>query len=354
MNQLGIGIINTGKVSRTWLHWFLVNPNCKIIGIHNRTPENAQKYVQEYGMKLYNDWHDLIIIPEIDIIGLCGVSNLHKEQAVYAASHQKHIFCEKPMANTPQECGEMVAAARKNNVKLGVGYQMRFNPVIDTVHSIVHEIGKIFNIDMRFGLYRPGMNWRHTLEMGGGALKEMGSHLIDMLIYFLGDVESVYAENLSVFPGREVEDENLTLLRFKSGSVGCIHPGYNDHRDPHIHGNITGTDGQIEFIASSYSYQESKVILHKDGKSTNIPFFTPKDIDPTYPGHMDAYKKEIDDFVDCVINNREPAVTGEAGMKVTEVICAAYESQRKGIRIYLPFEYFDTNNLEKCFPKFYE
>lgn len=337
-DNIGIGIIGCGKMGRVYLHWFSKNPYCGILGVFNRTRDVAERCAGEYGARAYADWRELLESPEVEAVGLCGPSFLHYEQAIIAARHGKHILCEKPMANTMEECRQMTRIAAESGVRLMVGFQMRFHPVIEKIDQVVGAVGQIFHIDFTFPMFREGVAWRHHAEQGGGVFKEHGCHLVDLVRHWLGEVRTVTSETMIVVPGRQVEDHCVTVLRMESGATASIYTTYNDRREPAIFGLILGTHGQIEFVLSPYRPGLSSVKLMADGV-TEFKIPIPEDPDPIYPGHLDSFRKEINHFVDAIKSGVPLIVDGTNGGKAIEVVIAAYESQRTGTKVSLPLNY---------------
>jgi len=235
--------------------------------------------------------------------------------------------------------------------KVMIGLQMRFHPVVETVDKLIGNVGKIFHISFEFGLYRPGVTWRHKLVEGGGVLKELSSHLFDLCRHWVGEVSSITAVNKIIEPGREVEDYSLNLMEFESGAAGCLTSNYLDRRSYAIKGNIMGIQGQIEFQFSSYDPADSKVTLIQETRR-EIDIEIPPDIDQVYPGHLDSFKKEIDYFVNCIVSDTEPPISCYDGLKAIEIINASYESGRKGTKVNLPIEEFSPDDLASCFTLF--
>jgi predicted dehydrogenase len=256
------------------------------------------------------------------------------------------------MAVNHGECREMITSCDEHTVILMVGFQMRFHPVIETVNSLVPKIGQIFHIDFNFGMYRPEIDWRHSLCQGGGALKELGCHLFDLSMMWIGQLESISCENIRVEPGRQTEDHSIACLRFRSGATGYIYCGYEDRREPKICSTIMGRRGQINFTFSPYAPEDAMIRFR--GKSgtvfEGIPVKVPQDIDQVYPGHMDSFGKEINHFVECVLEKNEPISGGWEGYNALEAVCAAYESQRSHTKVSLPLSQFNPNRLSECFP----
>ena len=181
----------------------------------------------------------------------------------------KHVLCEKPMANDVDQCREMVELGRAARSKMMVGFQMRFHPVVTTVDRLLPRIGPIYHVDFNFSLYRPGVTWRHRLLQGGGVLKELSSHLFDLMQHWAGPVATIAGQNRIIETGREVEDYSSNQLEFAGGASGLLFSSYHDRRSPCIRGNLMGLAGQIDFQFSSYDPADSRVTLYADDARTD-------------------------------------------------------------------------------------
>jgi myo-inositol 2-dehydrogenase/D-chiro-inositol 1-dehydrogenase len=353
MPQLNVGILGAGKMGKVYARWFDAHPQCRVAAIYNRTSSRAAELAAAYpGAGTFARWEALVADPHIDVVGVCTPSHEHLEQVRAALAAGKHVLCEKPMANDVNQCREMVALSRAARSTMMVGFQMRFHPVVAAVDRLLPRIGPIYHIDFNFSLYRPGVNWRHHLLQGGGVLKELSSHLFDLMERWAGPIAAVAGQNRIIQPGREVEDYCSNQLEFAGGATGFLFSSYHDRRSSCIHGNLMGWAGQIAFQFSSYDPADSRVTLYTDA-AESIPVPIPDEIDAVYPGHLDSFQREIAHFVDCILHDRRPAVTAEDGCRALEIIDASYESTRRGGRpVRLPLEDFDTVHLAACFRPF--
>lgn len=339
-------------MGKVYARWFSANPYCEIVAFYNRTRQKAEEIAKSFsGAKVFDTWEALLEESNIDVVGICTPSCEHLGQIEMALKAGKHILCEKPLANDINECRKILKLCQSARTKVMVGFQMRFHPVVETVDRLLARIGKIYHIDFVFGLYRPDPNWRHSITQGGGVLKELSSHLIDLMYYWAGKISSVTGINKIVETEREVEDYSVNLFEFENGASGFLFSTYLEKSSRLIKGNIMGKDGQITFQFSSYDPADSRVFIFTD-KKEEIPIKIPKDIDEVYPGHLNSFKKEIDYFVDCILNGKQPAISCEEGYRVMEVINASYESTRRGERMKLPLVRFSQKNLEECFKRF--
>ncbi len=356
--KLGTAIIGLGKVARTHAEALRAVPRSRFVAVQTRDPSKAAEFHAQYGVLTYTSLEEMLADPDVQVVTICTPHPLHAEQAIMAANAGKHVLVEKPMATTVADCDRMIQAARRAGVKLGVISQRRFYPPVLRVKEAI-EAGKIgepvLGVLMMFGWRSPeyyGMDdWRGTWRgEGGGVLVNQAVHQLDLLQWMMGPVAELfgYAENLN-HPYIEVEDTALAVLRFRNGALGNIvvsnaqRPGM--YGKIHIHGRSGAsvgvqTEGGSSFIAGVTGEVEPPVndlwtVLgeeHLLGEWQEEDRATARSIDTMSYYHY----LQIAEFIDAVLENREPAVNGEEGRKAVEIFEAIYRSHRTGSKIAFP------------------
>jgi len=322
-----VGILGCGKMGRIYAHNFDRNEKTNVVAFYNRSLFKAQELAAEYGAESFEDWKQLVSDPDIDIIGICTPSSEHHEQLLECIKTKKHVLIEKPFAASLAEAEEMTEAVLSSDVKVLVGFQMRFHPVIEKVSELLKDAGRIYNVDFYFGMYRPEVTWRHKREQGGGVFKELGSHLVDLSCMWLGDFSSVSSVNRTFGAGREVEDFCQALIEFENGACAGISCNYWDRTGRAINGRIMAENFQINFRFSSYSKADSIVTLTDNAGAHDIEIRFPpdEDIDEAYPGHLDSFKKEIDYFIEAVFRRQDITASIKAGLESMVITDAVYK-----------------------------
>jgi len=326
-----IGILGCGKMGKIYARIFARNESAEVVAFYNRTHAKACELAGEYGAEAFEDWRKLVSDPKIDIVGICTSSNEHHAQLLECVKHKKHVLIEKPFAATAGEAEEMMSAVLASDVKVLVGFQMRFHPVIEKVGELLKNAGSIYSVDFYFGMYRPEVTWRHKSDQGGGVFKELGSHLVDLSCMWLGDYSYVSSVNRTFGEGREVEDLCQAVIEYKNGALAGISCNYWDRNGRAIHGRIMAENFQISFSFSSYDKADSKVFLYDStgAHEIEIEFPPESDVDEAYPGHLDSFKKEIDYFIDAVSGGIDISASVRAGAESMLITEAAYASQSK-------------------------
>ena len=333
--KLGVAILGCGKAGRYHTYWYSKNPHCKLIGFYNRTPSKAKELASRHGAKVYEKWEELVAESSVDVVSLCSPAFQHTEQAIFAFNNKKHVLCEKPMASNLEECGKMIEASKRSGKLLGLFFNMRFNPVILAVNDNIERIGRIFSVDMSFPFNRKVLGWRGESDSKTGVLMENGTHAVDLAITWLGDVERVSAEVARYKENSACDDHVFAICRFKNGAIGKFYASYNDpsfydEQVEGLFGQIVGESGKICFLLNSYDQNRNRAFMILDGEEQELKINQPLENDEIYPGHMDSFKRLIDGFVDCVIDNRQFSPSGEDGMKTIKFVEDAFESSGWG------------------------
>lgn len=298
------------------------------------------KHVQhEKGVsKAYTDYHDLLADPTIDIISNCLPTYLHASTTIEALHAGKHVLCEKPMAVNAREAEAMVAAAKVSGKKLMVSQNQRFTQKAQYLRKCVDEgfFGEIYFARVSWmrpmgGLPSPkatratgeyDRNWFNQCEKGGGVLRDLGSHMLDLSLWLMGfpAFEKAISANLSVFAppfahslGVEADAEDFAsgLLRFANGSAIQLTTCFVSHSDAdRLQYDFYGTKGGARFSNQS----NLSMYTRMNGAYTAID---PINIDSP-EGMTQSH------FVCSVRDNSEPLVTGAQGVRVIETLDALY------------------------------
>jgi len=239
-----IGILRAKALGRT--------PACRLVVAADTDASKAQAVASLVpGAVAVTDWREAISRADVDAVIVSTPPSLHEEMTVAALEAGKHVLCEKPLARTPDECRRMVAAADRTGKKLATGFNYRFYPSFKRARELLDSgvIGELDHIRSYGGYSATSHNqpWVHdAATVGGGALRDIGIHLIDLTRDFLGDVAAVQGiatGRVWKYPG--CEDNGFALLTSRAGNIASVHASWTEWRRYQFRVEIYGTRGCI-------------------------------------------------------------------------------------------------------------
>lgn len=353
-----IAILGCGKVAH--LHAKAVQnlPNARLAGVWSRSKNTAETFAAQYKVPFYTQIDELIQNENIDLAIVCTPHPFHLEPAEIAAANGANILIEKPLASTLEDADKIIEVCKNAGVKLGVISQRRWYTPVKRVKDAIEagKIGKpvfgtINMLGWRDKKYYDADEWRGTWKMeGGGVLVNQAPHQLDILLWFMGEIDEVYGlwKNLN-HPYIEVEDTAVAIVKFKNGGIGNIivsnsqKPGI--YGKVHVHGENGAsvgvqTDGGAMFIAGVPGYIEPPLndIWTINGEENLLEKW--KDADSAHFNSIDPMvyymERQIEDFLQAIENNTDPLVTGEDGRRTVELFTAIYRSSRDNKSIKFP------------------
>lgn len=288
--------------------------------------ENAYDLVyKNYQIKIFTDYKDLIILPEIDIIIISTINNTLSNIVLESINAKKHVLVEKPGVIHYTEFDKLIEAAKKNNVCVKIGYNLRYHPGIKKAKELIDSgiIGDLMFIRGHYGNgARLGFEkeWRANPKIsGGGCLMDLGVHLIDLSQWFLGDFTKINGSIHTYFWDMPVEDNAFLHLETINKKTAFLSVSYTEWRNTFIF-EIYGKLGKIQISGLGNSYGTEKLTLYKMRPEMGIPDIT------TWEFHEDnSFEKEFEDFVNAIKNNREIRPNLEDGKKILEIVDKIYE-----------------------------
>ncbi len=329
-NKIGVALVGLGYYSTDLLAPALqMTKHCYLAGIVTGTPEKAVRWQRQYKIpngNIYNyeNMDGIANNPNIDVIYIVLPTGLHSEYAIKAANTGKHVWCEKPMARTPEECQAMINACKKNKVKLAIGYRMQHEPNTQTVIRFGKEkkYGKIKKIEAEAGYYdRRENHWKLKRDMGGGALYDMGVYTINAARYTTNEepVAVIKAEHFTVRPHiyTEVDDTTRYQLEFPSGAIADCETSFAKGMN-RLH--VTAENGWYG-LEPFQSYNGVKGTT-SDGILLNKKI-------------ANQQAKQMDDDALSILNDTDMLVPGEDGMQDIKIVEAIYEAAASGERVLI-------------------
>lgn len=325
--QLGVALVGLGYYSTDLLAPALqLTKNCKLTGIVTGSPEKIPLWQERYGIKdsnvyNYENLHQVADNPEIDIIYIVLPPFMHSEYCIKAANAGKHVWCEKPMAMTEAECQAAIDACKKNKRKLSIGYRMQHEPNTQTIIGWGQRkvYGKIRTVTAKAGYYDGRTShWKQDKERGGGAMYDMGVYPLNAARYVTGEEPiAVTARHETQRPEiyTEVDETTFFSLEFPSGARAECMTSFGKNVNELMVNADDGWYGLSPF--QSYSGIKGET---SDGKKLNKRI-------------SNQQAKQMDDDALSILENKEPLVPGEEGLRDIRVVEAVYRSAAEGKRV---------------------
>lgn len=206
----------------------------KVISVFSHSFNRAKSVATKFGILNYFDNYDEFLKSDIDAVYIGSSNDRHYEQAVKAAKKGKHIFCEKPLAMNSIQAEEMVNVAKENKVLFAVNFIHNFHPLTIKAKELITtlNLGKIVSVQANFNIdFPPDNNYRFKKEKsGGGALRDLGSHLLNLLRYFGGEISQIDGYTDNIIYQSEVEDFASAIVKFKNCGYGYFNVSYNSKK----------------------------------------------------------------------------------------------------------------------------
>jgi predicted dehydrogenase len=297
----------------------------------------ARETGDKFGAKVYTNIDDLLASEkEVDVVSVCTPNGLHASHTISAFRAGFHVLCEKPMAISVHDCGEMIKEAEKANKRLFIVKQNRFNPPVSAVKKVVEEgrLGKILSIQLNCFWNRNNEyyknSWKGTRDLDGGTLYTQFSHFIDLLYWIVGDVKSVsaYTGNANHQGVIEFEDQGVVILEFYNGVIGAINYNVNSY-DQNMEGSLTifGEKGTIKIGGQYLNELEYQKIDEYEIK--DLPPGNPPNNYGKYFGSMSNHDKVYRNVIEVLTGDGIIATNGFEGLKTVEIIDKIYQSAKR-------------------------
>jgi len=333
--KLGWAIVGLGSLSiNQILPAFAKCEKSKVTALVSGHPDKANKLALRYGVSpknIYNyqNYDSLKDNPEVDVIYIVLPNGMHAEYTVRGFQAGKHVLSEKPMANTPAECQQMIDAAHKANRKLMVAYRCQYEPYNKEAIRIArsHELGptQMILADAGFSMGDP-KQWRLNRQLaGGGSLMDIGIYALNASRYLSGEEPTEVNAMVYTTPNdprfKEVEEHITFQLRFASGILANCSSSYGYFHQSHF--RVMGTEARLEMDPATW-YSGLRLWIERGNT-----------IDQRDLPVVDHFTTEMDHMSDCVMQNKEPLTPGEEGLRDLTIMMAIYEAAKSGRTVKL-------------------
>jgi predicted dehydrogenase len=375
--EIGVGILGYGFMGKSHSNAYKKMPYIfwpppaipKLVAICGRDEQKVKEAAENFGyLRCYTEWEKMLRDEKVELFDNSGPNNIHAEPCILAAELGKHILCEKPMAMNAEEGRRMLRAVEKVGVKHMVGFNYRFAPAILLARKLIEEgtIGKVYHFHAKYyqeWLINPNFPyvWRVDKKIAGtGAIGDLGSHVIDLAHFLIGDLRNVIASVKTFMTERpmainvkerkkvEVDDAFEALIDFKNRATGTITCSrFCAGRKNFLFLEVYGSEGSIIFNLEDMNRLKVHLRNHE-----------PKDLEPSFhdvmvtedfhpfikywwpPGHIIGWEHlqvhEVYHFIDAIINDKDVAPYGATfldGYKCAVVCDAILESAIEGRKI---------------------
>ncbi len=340
MAEIGIGIIGTGSIVKTYVKCIGELKGARLVALYTKSAERIQEAKKMFGAPVLDDLGEFLSNPDIDLVCVCNESGNHGWAIEESARAGKHVLSEKPLETTPEKIDRAIEACHIHKVKLGCVFQNRCAPEYRAVEQVVREgsLGRLLMGNAHINWYRSeeyyARNpWRGTLQFdGGAAFINQGIHTVDLLLNLMGPVESVFGNVRTMVHDIEGEDVGMGMVTFNNGAIGTVtagtalFPGYPERLE------VYGQKGSI--------LMEGGKITQWNVPGTEAPSWESKTTseggasDPTKIGHGN-HKAVLTDMIGAITSDRPPMVDGEKARIPVALITALYQSSKEERSIYL-------------------
>ncbi len=338
--KYGFAVIGCGVISDTHIQAIQQLENAHLVAVCDVDAEAARAKAEQYDCEYHTDIANVLACDDVDVVNIVVPSGLHAKLGIQAAEAGKHVICTKPIDITLQSIDSLIAACRDNGVKLAATHQLRSYPIFNRIKSAVDggRFGKLLYGSCfvpwwrERAYYGPG-RWQGTKAMdGGGALMNQSIHFIDLLIWIMGRVSTVFGHAEHLYHDIETEDCGTAVLKFANGAHGIIQGTTCTYRGLPARLEIHGTKGNA-YTVGDETMQLWQVEGDEDEVDADLQGHVGGASDPK-SGMMGyavaAHVEQIGDLLASIEEGREPRLNGPEARRAVEVILAIYESSETG------------------------
>jgi predicted dehydrogenase len=336
-DRLGVCVVGCGDMGAKHAERWNNAQDCRVVVVCDPNEERAARVAATCGLdRWHSDYRHAVDRADVDVVSVCVSTALHAPVGVFAAEHGKHILSEKPVALTLVGAEAMLAAARRNGVKLAVGLMRRYSPVLAALrdwrrdHAGDHP-ALYYAVDARE--LRPKREM-HDAEANGGPVIDMGVHLYDKWsVLFDSEPVQVYAQALKLAEGRPetghisdvAYDTASVTVRYGSGDLGIFLPCWGLPPGVNPDGNTDRMVTAAGEVRVSWDFRRQEAIALREGGGREI----------ICAAEVDLYQAEIDAVARCIQRDEPLPVGGEQGLAALRVALAAVESAQTGLPVHV-------------------
>jgi myo-inositol 2-dehydrogenase/D-chiro-inositol 1-dehydrogenase len=334
LRKLGVGVIGLGSAGLLHAESYnAIRDKARVVALCDKDKGCVESNAPIYGSDAHTSYHDILRRKDIDIIDICLPHHLHAKAAIEAAEAGKHVLVEKPIATTLKDADDMINAAKKAGVKLMVAENHAFIPAHMLAKEMVDKgrLGRVFLAKAYeiVGDVPVEQSWK-TSSAALGTLLDMGVHRFFVLRWIMGEVKSVFAfaEKLACELQTDNDDTAVIALKFKNGALGEVDLTCCAISEPTNRLELYGTKGTI---IEDHMWESPLMYCSQQPGFETEGWVKPEVEHAPFPGYYEiSFRNEVEHFVDCVIHDKQPKVSGEDGRAALQIALLAYKSVKTG------------------------
>ncbi len=317
MKKLNVGVVGVGAMGHNHVRVYTRLKNANLLAVSDLMKGTLAEVSKKYNTVGFVDYDNVLKMPEIDAVSVCVPTTYHYEVVMSAIEQGKHVLVEKPIAFTLKEAKDMVKAARKQGVKLATGHVERFNPAVLEAKKLLREklIGEVVSVSAkRVGPFPPRIK-------DVGVTIDLAIHEVDVMAYLLDSpVSKVYAHVGSRLEKCEYEDHAEIMMEFYNNAIGMLEVNWlTPYKKRQL--EVTGTDGII-----SLDYIDQTVeIFGKNARNVRVP-------------HHEPLMVELESFLNAIMLDEKPKITGEDGIHALKTVLAAMRSAKEKVPVKIDID----------------
>lgn len=336
---MNFGLVGAGCIGKIRARALADASGCELSAVFDPAEDRARALADAHDISVAGHFDRLIERGDLDAVIVSSPPPFHEEQAIAALEADKHVLCEKPLSNSVESCRRMVEAARTNGNTLATGFNHRYFPAVQFVKDtldkgLIGELDHVRAFAGHEGLSEFRSSWEYDSEVvGGGALMDVGIHLIDLTRYLLGDVESVYGTATNnIWDLNGSEDNGIAVLRSPEGPHALLQATWGEWKGYRFHVDVYGTNGMARaYYAPMFGM---RITMDEPGgeKTRSMNFYPKTFLMEKLQGWQwtveRTFRREIEDFLRYCDGHPEPLASGFAGFRAVEVAHAVYQCTR--------------------------
>ncbi len=332
MAPIRFGLVGCGAISTQHIEAMEAIEGARLVAVASASAERARTVGERRGVPWTTDLAELLDRDDVDAVTITTPSGLHAGQALAALARDKHVLVEKPIALSVADADAVIAEGLRHGRTVGTISQRRFEPVIRALREAVAAgaFGRISLVVVEGLYHRPQSyydsgSWRGTVALDGGVLMNQAIHLIDLLRWIGGPVDSVAAHVATLGHRMEAEDTATVSLRFASGTLGTIFATTCADPEFPVELRIYGESGHVRIVGEE---PVEWVLPGIDPPAPGERTEGDESGSATWGTNAVGYVRQYTDFIAAIRDGRPPAVTGRDGRDAVELVTAAYEASR--------------------------